>query len=50
MKKYFQKTLICIMTVSAALGRINAQNTKDTVAVHEPSQDSITAAGIQKIS
>ncbi|UEQ77400.1 phosphatase PAP2 family protein [Chryseobacterium arthrosphaerae] len=48
MKKYFQKTLICIMTVSAALGRINAQNTKDTVAVHEPSQDSITAAGIQK--
>ncbi|WP_241285862.1 phosphatase PAP2 family protein [Chryseobacterium arthrosphaerae] len=48
MKKYFQKTLICIMTVSAVLGRISAQNTKDTVAVHEPLQDSITAAGIQK--
>ncbi|OCA73911.1 phosphatase PAP2 family protein [Chryseobacterium arthrosphaerae] len=48
MKKYFQKTLICIITVSAALGRISAQNTKDTVAVHEPLQDSIPAAGIQK--
>ncbi|WP_228455278.1 phosphatase PAP2 family protein [Chryseobacterium sp. Tr-659] len=36
------------MILSSALGRMNAQNTNDSVAVREPIQDSVTTASIQK--
>ncbi|WP_288445865.1 phosphatase PAP2 family protein [uncultured Chryseobacterium sp.] len=48
MKKQFQKTLMYAMILSAALGRINAQNTTDTINVQKPAQDSIVTTEIQK--
>ncbi|WP_227413223.1 hypothetical protein [Chryseobacterium culicis] len=48
MKKQFQKTLMYAMILSAALGRINAQNTTNTINVQKPAQDSIVTTEIQK--
>ena len=48
MKKQFQKTLIYLMILSSALGRINAQNTNDTVNVQKPAQDSMITTELKK--
>lgn len=48
MKKHFQKTLVYIMILSLTLGRINAQNTNDTVKVQKPAQDSMITTELKK--
>ncbi len=48
MKKYLQKTLIYVMVLSSAIGRINAQNTTDTMSVQTPVQDSMITRDAQK--